>query len=75
MIDAHGEDIWKLGLGVLALLGFMGIGVGHILYPDYFIERTAMRRGANCYPSGTAQEYNSWGWSSLRFHVVFSTSF
>ncbi len=45
MITVHGESIWKLGLGVVVLLFFVGLGIGHILNPDYFIKRTAMRRG------------------------------
>ena len=44
-MNTHGESVWKLCLGVLVLLFFMGIGIGHMLYPDYFMKRTALRRG------------------------------
>ena len=44
-MNTHGESIWKLFLGVLVLLVFMGIGIGHVLYPDYWIKRSGMRRG------------------------------
>ena len=46
-MTAHGESIWKLWLGVLVLLFVAGVGGGHILYSDYFIKRTAMRRGGD----------------------------
>lgn len=44
-MNTHGESVWKLCLGVMVLLGFMGLGIGHMLYPDYFMKRTALRRG------------------------------
>ena len=44
-MDTHGGSVWKLCLGGLILLFFMEIGVGHMLYPDYFMKRTTLRRG------------------------------
>ena len=44
-MNAHCESIWKLCLGVVVLIVFMGIGVGHMLFPDCFIERSGLRRG------------------------------
>ena len=41
----QGESVWKLSLGTVALIFFFGIGVGHILYPGYFLKRSAIRKG------------------------------
>ena len=30
---------------VVALLGFLGIGLGHVLKPDWFMKRSGIRRG------------------------------
>jgi hypothetical protein len=43
-IYLHGESPWKLGLGLLFLLFFFGMGIAHIIYPDYFLERSAIRK-------------------------------
>ena len=44
-MSTHGENVWKVCLGVLVLIFFMGIGIGHMLYPDHFMKRTALRHG------------------------------
>ena len=44
-MNAHGDSAWKLCLGVVVLIVFMGLGIGHMLFPDYFIERSGLRRG------------------------------
>ncbi len=41
----NGESIWKLSLGLLVLLVFMGVGVAHIVNPDRFVERSGVRKG------------------------------
>jgi hypothetical protein len=41
----NGENPWKLGLGFLALTFFLGIGIAHVLRPDYFLKRSAIRKG------------------------------
>jgi hypothetical protein len=46
-----------LGLAlILALLGFAGIGIAHILKPDRFLKRSRVRRGG-----GMLTEYNRAG--------------
>jgi hypothetical protein len=44
-MNAHGDSIWKLCIGVSVLIVFMGLGIGHMLFPDYFIERSGLRHG------------------------------
>ena len=44
-MSTHGESTWKLGLGVLALILFMVLGIGHVLYLNYFLKRSGLRRG------------------------------
>ena len=44
-MNAHGDSAWKLCLGVVVLIVFMGLGIGHMLFPNYFIERSGLRRG------------------------------
>ena len=36
--------MWKLCLGVLVLLFFLGIGIGHLLDPNRFTKGTYLRR-------------------------------
>jgi hypothetical protein len=43
-MNAHGESVWKLCLGVLVLLFFLGIGIGHLLDPNRFTKGTYLRR-------------------------------
>jgi hypothetical protein len=46
MMTLHnGESIWKLlfGLGVAVI--FLCVGIGHVINPDYFIQRSAVRKG------------------------------
>lgn len=44
-MNLHGDNAWKLSVGVIVLLFFLGVGVGHIIYPDYFLQRSAVRKG------------------------------
>ena len=44
-IHLNGDNPWKLGFGFLVLLFFLGMGVAHVLRPDYFLERSAIRKG------------------------------
>jgi hypothetical protein len=41
----HGESVWKLTIGTLALVFFFGVGVAHVIAPDYFIKRSGVRKG------------------------------
>jgi hypothetical protein len=41
----NGENIWKLSLGAVLLVFFFCLGIAHVIYPDRFIERSAMRKG------------------------------
>jgi hypothetical protein len=36
---------WNLVLAVIVLLFFFGIGVAHLIWPDYFIKRSGLRKG------------------------------
>jgi hypothetical protein len=45
MMNIHGQSVWKLVLGMVSLLAFMGLGLGHLIWPDYFMKRSPVRRG------------------------------
>ncbi len=47
-MNLHGDGAWKLAIGVVVLLFFLGVGIGHILYPEHFMKRSAVRKGARC---------------------------
>jgi hypothetical protein len=36
---------WTLALAVVVLLFFCAIGVGHLIWPDYFMKRSGLRKG------------------------------
>jgi hypothetical protein len=36
---------WNLALAVIVLLFFFGIGVAHLIWPDYFMKRSGLRKG------------------------------
>ncbi len=44
-MNLHGDGAWKLAIGVVVLLFFLGVGIGHILYPEHFMKRSAVRKG------------------------------
>lgn len=44
-MTTHGESIWKLCLLALILVLFLCVGIGHMFYPDYFLKRSAARKG------------------------------
>ena len=44
-LNLHGDNPWKLALGFIVLLVFLGMGVAHVIYPDYFLKRSALRKG------------------------------
>jgi hypothetical protein len=44
-IHLHGDNPWKLALGFLVLLFFLGMGIAHVIRPDYFLKRSAIRKG------------------------------
>ena len=45
MTLSNGESIWKLSLGILVLVFFFCIGVAHVVAPDRFIKKSAVRKG------------------------------
>jgi hypothetical protein len=49
------------------LLGFGVLGISHLIYPDYFIKRTAMRRGE--------EMLNEWNRTGVRFVGLIVTLF
>jgi hypothetical protein len=44
-IHLHGENPWKLGLGLLVLTLFFGLGLAHVFRPAYFYRRSGIRKG------------------------------
>jgi hypothetical protein len=36
---------WKVLLGVLTLILFIGIGIAHVINPDWFIKRSGVPKG------------------------------
>ena len=66
-MNAHGDSIWKLCLGVLVLIVFMGLGIGHMLFPDYFIERSGLRRGG--------EMLTDWNRTGVQFVGLVATLF
>jgi hypothetical protein len=40
-----GASWWKASVAVVALLAFVCLGIAHIVNPDYFIRRSAVRKG------------------------------
>ena len=44
-LNLHGNNPWKLALGLIVLLFFLGMGVAHVINPDYFLKRSALRKG------------------------------
>ena len=44
-MTTHGDSIWKLCLLAVILVFFLCIGIGHVLFPDYFLKRSAVRKG------------------------------
>ncbi len=44
-MTTHGESIWKLCLLALILVFFLCVGIGYMFYPDYFLKRSAARKG------------------------------
>lgn len=66
-MNTHGESIWKLCLLVLVLVFFLCIGIGHVLYPDYFLKRSAMRKGG--------EMLTDWNRGSFQFIGLLVTGF
>ena len=44
-LNLHGDHPWKMALGFIVLLFFLAMGVAHVIYPDYFLKRSALRKG------------------------------
>lgn len=45
VIVARGESVWRLSLGVASALFFLCMGIAHVAVPDYFLKRSAIRKG------------------------------
>jgi hypothetical protein len=39
------NSLWKLMLVAVVLVFFAAIGVAHVVYPDWFIKRSSVRKG------------------------------
>ncbi len=66
----HGESTWKLLLGVVVLLFFLVIGVAHIANPDYFLRRSAVRKGGEL-----LSEWNRMGFQIVGLLLVCFSGF
>jgi len=55
-LNLHGDNPWKLALGFVVLLFFLVMGVAHVIYPDYFLKRSALRKGGEM-----QTEFNQFG--------------
>jgi hypothetical protein len=38
------DNPWKLVLGFIVLLLFLSMGIAHVIYPDYFLQRSPFVR-------------------------------
>ena len=56
----HESSLWKLVLTVGLLLFFGGVGVAHVLRPDWFIKRSGVRKGGEMLSE----------WNRLQFQMV-----
>ena len=65
-MNFHGESVWRLCLAVI-LLGFGVLGIGHMIYPDYFIQ-------ADNYEAW-AEMLNDWNRTSVQFVGLIITLF
>jgi hypothetical protein len=54
------NNLWKMGLGIVVAIFFFGIGVAHVINPDRFIERSAVRKGGELLTK----------WNRLQFRIV-----
>jgi hypothetical protein len=45
MVSLHNDSFWKLAVGVVFLVLFACIGIAHLVSPDWFIERSGVRKG------------------------------
>jgi hypothetical protein len=41
----HQDSFWKMMLGVVILLFFVGIGIAHVVNPDRFARSSGVRKG------------------------------
>ena len=39
------HSLWKLMLAAVVLVAFAAIGVAHVVYPDWFLKRSGVRKG------------------------------
>ena len=39
------DSAWEVLLGALMLIFFIGIGIAHLINPDWFIKRSGVRKG------------------------------
>ena len=66
-MNAHGECVWKLCLGVLVLLFFMGIGLGHLLDPNRFTKGTYLRRSGRMLSKSEGFQVRLFGLVAIMF--------
>ena len=52
-------------LAAVVLVFFAAIGVAHVVYPDWFIKRSGVRKGGEMLTSGIGWVFRSLGQSSL----------
>ena len=53
-------DLLKAGVVVILLLSFFGVGVAHIVKPDWFTKRSGIRKGGELLSE----------WNRVQFQIV-----
>lgn len=46
---SHGNDLFKFILTLVVFVVFLGIGIGHVVKPDWFMKRSGVRRGGEMF--------------------------
>ena len=66
-------DLLKMTAAVALLLGFFGLGVAHIIKPDWFIRRSGVRRGGELLTDWNRMEFQLVGaiFAGLAAYVLY----
>jgi hypothetical protein len=54
------NSLWKSTVLVLILLLFVCVGIGHVVKPEWFLERSSMRKGGEMLTE----------WNRVQFQIV-----
>jgi len=68
MMTLHnGESIWKLLFELAAAVVFLCVGLSHVINPDYFIKRSAVRKGGDLLRESNRIQFQFFGIISRDF--------